>query len=81
MDFTKNRWIQEATIDDIGTLYYHNLRKIMELDKLYLETKNKYDVLYKEMNIEKNTNANRVIIVILIISLIFSILNFITLTG
>jgi hypothetical protein len=53
----------------------------MELDKLYLETKNKYDVLYKEMNIEKNTNANRVIIVILIISLIFSILNFITLTG
>lgn len=81
VDFTKNLWIQEATIDDIGTLYYHNLRKIMELDKLYLETKNKYDVLYKEMNIEKNTNANRVIIVILIISLIFSILNFITLTG
>jgi len=80
IDFTKNLWIQEVTIDDIGTLYYHNLRKVLELDKLYLEAKNKYDVLYKEMNIEKNTNANRVIITILIISLIISLLNFMALT-
>jgi len=56
------------------------LRKVLELDKLYLEAKNKYDVLYKEMNIEKNTNANRVIITILIISLIISLLNFMALT-
>lgn len=81
VDFTKNLWIQEATTDDVGTLYYHNLRNVLELDNLYLETKNKYDVLYKEMNIEKNTRANRVIILILTISLIFSILNFMTLAG
>lgn len=81
IDFTKNLWIQEVTIDEIGTLYYHNLRNILELDNLYLETKNKYDVLYKEMNIEKNTKANRIIIAILIISLIFSILNFMALMG
>ena len=81
IDFTKNLWIHEITIDDIGTLYYHNLQNVLELDKLYLETKNNYDVLYKEMNIEKNTKANRIIIVILIFSLIFSILNFITLLG
>ena len=81
MDFTKNLWIQEVTIDEIGTLYYHNLRKVLELDNLYLETKNKYDVLYKEMNIENNTKANRIIISILITSLIFSILNFIALMG
>ena len=81
IDFTKNLWIQEATIDDIGTLYYHNLRKVLELDNLYLETKNEYDVLYKEMNIEKNTKANRTIILILVISLILSVLNFMALTG
>ena len=81
IEFTKNLWIQEATTDDVGTLYYHNLRNVLELDNLYLETKNKYDVLYKEMNIEKNTRANRVIIIILTISLIFSILNFMTLAG
>lgn len=81
IDFTKNLWIQEATNDDIGTLYYHNLRTVLELDNLYLEAKNKYDILYKEMNIEKNTTANRVIILILIISLIVNILNFMALLG
>lgn len=81
VDFTKNLWIQEVTIDEIGTLYYHNLRNILELDNLYLETKNKYDVLYKEMNIEKNTEANRIIIAILTTSLIVSILNFMALIG
>lgn len=81
IDFTKNLWIQEITIDDIGTLYYHNLRKVLELDNLYLETKNKYDVLYKEMNIEQNTIANRTIIVILSVSAILSILNFMALLG
>lgn len=81
IDFTKNLWIQELTIDDIGTLYYHNLRNVLELDKLYLEAKNKYDVLYKEMNIEKNTSANKVIIAILMVSLIISILNFMALMG
>lgn len=81
IEFTKNLWIQEVTIDDVGTLYYHNLQNVLELDKLYLETKNEYDVLYKEMNIEKNTKANRAIIIILTISLIFSILNFMALMG
>ena len=81
IDFTKSLWIQEVTIDEIGTLYYHNLRKVLELDNLYLETKNKYDVLYKEMNIEKNTKSNRIIIAILTASLIVSILNFIALIG
>lgn len=81
VDFTKNLWIQEATIDDIGTLFYHNLRNVLELDNLYLETKNQYDVLYKEMNIEKNTKANRAIIVILTISLIVTTLNLLALKG
>lgn len=81
IDFTKNLWIQEATIDDIGTLYYHNLRNVLELDNLYLEAKNKYDVLYKEMNIEKNTTANKAIIAILTVSLIVTTLNFMALMG
>lgn len=81
IDFTKNLWIQEATIDDVGTLYYHNLRNVLELDNLYLEAKNKYDVLYKEMNIEKNTTANKAIIAILTVSLIVTTLNFMALMG
>lgn len=81
IDFTKNIWIQELTIDEIGTLYYHNIRNVLELDNLYLETKNKYDVLYKEMNIQKNTITDKAIIIILTVSLIVTILNFIALMG
>lgn len=79
IEFTKNLWIQEITIDDIGTLFYHNLRNVLELENLYLETKNRYDVLYKELNIEKNAKTNKIIVLILIASLIVNILNFMAL--
>ena len=81
IEFTKNLWIQEITEDETGTLLNHKLHEVLELDRLYEQTKNKYDVLYKEMNIEKNTNANRLIIVILLSSLMLSILNFMALMG
>ena len=51
------------------------------IDNLYLETKNKYDVLYKEMNIENNTKANKAIIIILLVSLIVATLNFMAIMG
>ena len=57
----------------------HNLSEIFELEKLYNEVKNKYDILYKELNIEKNRKSTILIAVILTISLIFNILNFIVL--
>lgn len=79
IDFTKNLWIQEITEDETGTMLNHNLNEIFELEKLYNEVKNKYDVLYKELNIEKNRKSTILIAVILTISLIFNILNFIVL--
>lgn len=79
IDFTKNIWIQEMTNDDIGTLYYHNLKEVLELDNIYLDLKNKYDILYKELNIEKNMRANAIIVIILGISLVFNVLNYIAL--
>ena len=80
IQFTKNLWIQEITEDEIGTLFYHKLKEVFELDNLYYDIKNKYDVLYKEFNIEKNAKYNIIIAVILIASLVFNILNFWALT-
>lgn len=79
IEFTKNLWIQEITEDETGTMLNHNLHEILELEKLYNEVKNKYDILYKELNIEKNRKSTILIAVILTISLIFNILNFIVL--
>lgn len=79
IEFTKNLWIQEITEDETGTILNHKLQEVFELDKLYNEVKNKYDVLYKELNIEKNAKSTTIIALILVASLVFNVLNFIAL--
>lgn len=81
INFTKNIWIQEVTEDEIGTMFDQKIRKILGIEELYAEVKNAYDVCYKEMNIEKNKNATVAIGIILTLTLIFNILNFILLKG
>lgn len=76
INFTKNIWIQEVTEDESGTLFSYRIRECLGLEQLYNEVKNKYDVLYKELNIERNRNLTIVISVVLVASLIFNILNF-----
>ena len=77
IEFTKKIWIQEITEDEAGTIIIHRLNEVLELDSLYLSTKNKYDVLYKDLNIEKNSKSTIIIAFILLASLIFNIMNFI----
>lgn len=79
IEFTKNLWIQEITEDETGTALNHKMQEVLELEKIYGETKNKYDILYKELNIEKNRKATIAIAIILVASLIFNVLNFIVL--
>lgn len=77
IEFTKKVWIQEITEDEAGTIINHRLNEVLELDALYLSTKNKYDILYKDLNIEKNRRSTIAIAVILVASLIFNVMNFI----
>lgn len=79
VDFTKKLWIREITEDEAGTMLNHKMQEVLELEKLYREVKNKYDVLYKNLEIEKNRNVTVAIAIILVISLIFNILNFMVL--
>jgi len=81
IEFTKNLWIQEITSNDDGTVFYHKLKQILELEKIYYNLKNKYDVLYKELNIEKSRKSTIIIALILIASLIFNIMNFVVLIN
>lgn len=79
LQFTKDLWIQEITNEDIGTLYYQDLKEVLELDSMYLKVKNQYDIFYKELNVEKNIKTNIVITVVLVMSLILNILSYIAL--
>ena len=75
--FTQTLWINEVTSEDTGSIFFQHLKEVLELDRIYFETKNKYDVLYKELNIEKNTKVNIAITVLLVITLIVNALSII----
>lgn len=79
VNFTKKLWIQEITEDEIGTKLNHKIREVFELERLYNEVKNQYDVLYKDLNIERDKKSTVVIIALLVAVLLFNILNFVTL--
>lgn len=75
IDFTKAFWEKEITLDNNGGVYYRALKKVLEIDEVYEEVKKKYEVVYKELNIEKNNVYSTVIMILLIFSLIFNTIN------
>ena len=77
IDFTKKLWQKEITIDDNGTQFYNLVERSLGLDELYAEVKDKYEVIYQYLNIEKNNLYYSIIVIILIISLIFNTINII----
>ena len=79
LEFTQNIWLQDITNDDIGSLLCNSWSLNLELDKAYWKLKNEYDILYKESNIEKTAKTNKIILVILLVSLGLNIINFINL--
>ncbi len=81
IEFTKKLWIQEITNDDVGSSLYKKYRQVSELEKIYINIKNKYDIAYKERNIEKESKMNKVILIALVISLILNIMNFIAIMN
>ena len=75
IEFTKKIWVQEATSEDFGSLLYQNIRKSLEVEEQYGKIKNKYDILYRELKIEKTEKMSIFIAIVLVITLIFNILN------
>ena len=73
--FTQNLWINEITSEDTGSILFQYLKDVLELNEIYFETKNKYDILYKELNIERNTKINVVVTLLLIITLFVNALS------
>lgn len=78
-NFTKKLWVQEVTEDETGTELDLKMKDTLELEKLYAEVKSKYDVLYKDMNIDKNRKLIIFIAIMLGASLALNIINFIVL--
>ena len=75
INFTQTLWINEVTFEDTGSLYYQYLKDVLELNTIYFDTKNKYDILYKEMNIEKSARNNMLIAVLLLLAVILNVIS------
>lgn len=79
--FTKEIGYSEITNSLTGTLFYNKWKEIFELQDIYDNIKNKYDIVYKESRIEKNNKVNKIILIALIISISLNILNLVTLIN
>lgn len=77
LEFTRDIWIQEVTEDDIGSMLYEKWKDTLELEYSYLNIKNKYDMEYKELNVEKSLKKGDIIIMVLLGIIMFNIINFI----
>lgn len=77
ISFTKNILIQEITSEDIGSLYYNYLKEALEVEKAYNDVKNKYNILYSELKIEKSEKNTKLVVAVLIATLVLNIINFI----
>ena len=75
LEFSKVLWNKEITVDDEGALFFTTLGRVFELENCYADINNKYEVIYKDLNIEKNNNYYIIIVMLLIFSLIFNTIN------
>ena len=75
INFTQSLWINEVTFEDTGSLYYQYLKDVLELNQIYFDTKNKFDILYKEMNIEKSARNNMLIAILLLLAVILNVIS------
>lgn len=79
LEFINQLWKHEITNDEMGSLVYDKIHKTLELDQQFLEVKNKYDLMCKELKMEKTFKMNKMLFVLFIISILLNIMNLIIL--
>ena len=72
IEFTKTMWAKEITNDDTGSLYYRILGSSFELEDLFEQIRKKYEIIYKDLDIEKNNRNYSIMVMLLILSLILN---------
>jgi hypothetical protein len=77
--FTKEIWEVELSNSITGSLFYEKWKNVFELEKIYNQIKDEYDVLYKELQIENTNKTNKIIVFALGISIFLNIINLIAL--
>ena len=77
IEFSRVLWNKEITVDDEGSLFFSTLNRVLEIDEAYIDINNKYELVYKDLNIDKSNIYYQIIVILLIFSLIFNTINII----
>lgn len=72
IEFTKTLWAKEITTEDTGSLYYKILGDTFELDEQFEQIRKKYEIIYKDLDIEKSNRNYTIMVMLLILSLILN---------
>lgn len=80
IDFTNDIWIHEITNNDNGILIYKDCMEVLDIEASYEKVKRQYDIAYKDFRLKNNEKLNKVVVILLIISGIANIINFIILS-
>ncbi len=75
--FIQAAGIEEITNDNIGSQLESEWTRVLKINIIYSQLKGKYDMLYKNSNIEKTANTNKIIVVILILLVIMNLISII----
>ena len=67
LSFTKNFLIEEVSNDETESCLEKNWSEKLDIDMMFNNIKNKYDMLYKSTNVEKTKIKQNIIILILIV--------------
>lgn len=81
LEFTKKLWIQDITNDEFGKSLSKKWESILEIEDIFLKLKNKYDILYKKYNIQKTSDKNCKLVVVVVIMIVIGIINMLLLLG
>lgn len=76
LSFLRNIWNTDITDNNFGLQLSKSWESALNIEKYFEDTKQTYDVIYKNINIEKTAKSNKMIVVILIILLIINIINY-----
>lgn len=79
VNFIQKTMIDEVTNDSIGIELIEQWSETLGLKEVFAQAKQKYDTMYKNINIEKTAKSNRIIAIVLLILVIINIINSINL--
>lgn len=75
LNFTKKLWIQEITDDEFGKMLSKKWHENLDIEEIFLKMKNKYDILYKNYNIEQTSQKNGKFAIAIVILIVIGIIN------